>query len=596
MSKTLKNIIGKKISLAIIILGLVLFSLLIIFLLSFSKVKLEENQKYILSLESQIKSVLKFQILSDNMEELDNILDAFNDKYKSSKITYSKEKPKENNSFNRNIIPLNYENIKLGYLVITYPLDFLIPYFIYSILIVLLIVFAIYLLLKYPVRIFQKELINPILRTLEIKGSDFKKDSISIDNITKDTSNSVELKLFQKKLKSLLTTKEKQAFLEGLGLMTSRISHDIKKPFSKIKIILSEFINNDLSKKDLEKTQDILKSDLEYVEGLLKNMTNLSVDLLIYKEDTSMNSLIESSLDIVRARHRKCDIQIDFNLEHKMMVYIDPTHVKSAIINVLDNAFDALRNKKGKIWIQSKETDGFLELTLGNSGPLIPEEKLKTLFELGKSDKKHGSGLGLISVRQVMEAHKSKVWCTSSKDSGTEFHFLFELSKKKETEPPPEDKSKFIEKMMPKTTHQKKVNKKKDTLSVISVDDEDIYLKRIDSYCKKLGVTHKSFSGKTPLYESFDELNPDIAFLDLSFDGDKYCGYSVIGGLLEKFPNCYVCFHSNHSPQVEEEKALSLGAKRFIEKTMSYELFKEICDTVNDTKAKSQDSDNEHVA
>lgn len=251
MSKTLKNIIGKKISLATIILGLVLFSLLIIFLLSFSKVKLEENQKYILSLESQIKSVLKFQILSDNMEELDNILDAFNDKYKSSKITYSKEKPKENNSFNRNIIPLNYENIKLGYLVITYPLDFLIPYVIYSILIVLLIVFAIYLLLKYPVRIFQKELINPILRTLEIKGSDFKKDSISIDNITKDTSNSVELKLFQKKLKSLLTTKEKQAFLEGLGLMTSRIYHDIKKPFSKIKIILSEFINNDLSKKDL---------------------------------------------------------------------------------------------------------------------------------------------------------------------------------------------------------------------------------------------------------------------------------------------------------------------------------------------------------
>ena len=589
MSKTLKNIIRKKISLAVIILGLVLFSFLVIFLLSFSKVKLEENQKYILSLEKQIENVLKFQILSNDIEELHNILEAFNDKYKSCKIIYSKEKPKENNSFNRSIIPLNYEKTKLGYLVITYPLGFLIPYVIYSILIVLLIVFAIYLLLKYPVRIFQKELITPILRTLEIKGSDFKKDSISIDNITKDTSNSVELKLFQKKLKSLLTTKEKQAFLEGLGLMTSRISHDIKKPFSKIKIILSEFINNDLSKKDLEKTQDILNSDLEYVESLLKNMINLSVDLLIYKEDTSMNSLIESSLDIVRARHRKCDIQIDFKLDHKMMVYVDSTHVKSAIINVLDNAFDALKNK-GKIWIQSKENDGFLELTLGNSGPLIPEEKLKTLFELGKSDRKHGSGLGLISVRQVMEAHKSKVWCTSSKDSGTEFHFLFELSKKKDTEPKPKDKSKFMEKMMPKTSHEKKALQKKDTLSIISVDDEDIYLKRIDSYCKKLGVSHKSFSGKEPLYESFDELNPDIAFLDLSFDGDKYCGYSVIGGLLEKFPNCYVCFHSNHSPQVEEEKALSLGAKRFIEKTMSYDLFKEICDTVNDTKAKSQDS------
>ena len=99
----------------------------------------------------------------------------------------------------------------------------------------------------------------------------------------------------------------------------------------------------------------------------------------------------------------------------------------------------------------------------------------------------------------------------------------------------------------------------------------------MEKLCNRFGVRHTGFYGKAEFDKALKTLNPDIAFLDLSFDGETYCGYRVIVELLKNYPKCYACIHSSHSAELEEEKAKALGAKRYIEKTLTSDEFEEIC-------------------
>ena len=99
-------------------------------------------------------------------------------------------------------------------------------------------------------------------------------------------------------------------------------------------------------------------------------------------------------------------------------------------------------------------------------------------------------------------------------------------------------------------------------LHIIYLDDEDFYFKHMGKLCNRFGIRHTGFYGKVEFDKALKTLNPDIAFLDLSFDGETYCGYRVIVELLKKYPKCYACIHSSHSAELEEEKAKKKRQKR----------------------------------
>ena len=587
---SLKNLIKKRIRLTVGLLGLVILIIFSLVLILYAKNEFSKvNQDLSIFIENVSQKDFFLKALQEGKD-----VDVFFDKLAIQRnedmnvhVHYEKVRPKIKNSFFRDVLPIPYDDKILGYLVIIYSLDFLMPYFYSGLIAIFVLLVGIYLALQFPARIFERELLSPIIKTINIKGSNIEEDFKRIDEITSDASPYVELKLFQRKLRFLLKRKENTAFFYGLGMMGSRLSHDIKKPFSKIKIILDEMLKEDITKDELKKIKVMLNKDLDYVESLLQNMVSLSSKMVLHKEDVNLYRMLESCLQIVCSKHMNNDVKITFDLNHKMMMKVDPNQITRVLINIIDNAFDALR-KQGHLWIRSKDEikggKDYLHLTIGNDGPLISEEKIPLMFKLGQSGKRGGSGLGLMSVKQVMDAHKAEVWCSSSKETGTEFHMLLPVSKK-----PDRALDIDIEAGLPKrkTVEVKptKVNEEVlKSLHVISVDDEDFYVNHINKLCDRLHVRHSGFNGRTDLYKVIDTLKPDIAFLDLSFDGETYCGYTVIGEMLKRYPECYVCFHSSHIAQVEEMRAKELGAKRFIEKTLTYKEFQEICAIVSHLK------------
>src|SRR5262249_25100632 len=129
-------------------------------------------------------------------------------------------------------------------------------------------------------------------------------------------------------------------------------------------------------------------------------------------ETASLNEVVENSLKLYDERLN--GIQLSPMLAPALpVVMIDCEQIKRALVNLIDNAAEAMADTAGdrRITIITREVPEreSLELIVADTGPGIPPEDRERIFDPYFSTRKRGTGLGLAIVNRIVAEHQGRI-------------------------------------------------------------------------------------------------------------------------------------------------------------------------------------------
>ncbi len=134
---------------------------------------------------------------------------------------------------------------------------------------------------------------------------------------------------------------------------------------------------------------------------------------------TNLPSLLADTLALYVGLFR--EVKIESVASPAMpMVRVDPEQIRRVVINLVDNAIEAME-RKGRIVVevQHAAADRVARIVVADNGPGIPAGEREKLFMPYYSTKRRGSGLGLAIVRRIIAEHGGSSTSPTTSPRGT---------------------------------------------------------------------------------------------------------------------------------------------------------------------------------
>ncbi|HWR60157.1 MAG TPA: HAMP domain-containing sensor histidine kinase [Clostridia bacterium] len=187
--------------------------------------------------------------------------------------------------------------------------------------------------------------------------------------------------------------------------------HDLKTPLTSIQALASV--------SGMMTEDGKLKLYMEKIVESVDNM-NQMVSEILYEEKKGMIStaeLFEYVFSQIVSNECKSRIRFE-NSAPDMYIYANKIRLSRAIINIINNSFDAIDGRTGLIQAEVSESNGYIYIVIEDNGTGIPVEDIERVLELGYSTK-NSTGLGLSFAKSVIENHEGEFDLVSDAEHGT---------------------------------------------------------------------------------------------------------------------------------------------------------------------------------
>jgi two-component system nitrogen regulation sensor histidine kinase NtrY len=215
--------------------------------------------------------------------------------------------------------------------------------------------------------------------------------------------------------------------------VAQRIAHEIKNPLTPIQLSterilrLIERADGDLPPRELRAavadSASLIGREVATLKTLVDEFSAFARFPTSKPVPARVNDILENALNVFEGRLNGIAIHRDLAPDLPI-VQADPDQMKRVVVNLIDNAAEALEQSLRKeIWVRSAldaERD-IVEITVADSGPGISPEAKERLFLPYFSTKRSGTGLGLAIINRIVAEHHGSIRAEENLPTGTKF-------------------------------------------------------------------------------------------------------------------------------------------------------------------------------
>jgi two-component system sensor histidine kinase KdpD len=217
----------------------------------------------------------------------------------------------------------------------------------------------------------------------------------------------------------------------------STISHELRTPLGFIKGYSTSLLRQDTSWDEGTQREFLTIIDEEadrlalLIENVLESARLQSKTLPLRFQPLRLDSILRDVVARIRARYKDIDVSLD--IEPVPSIRGDSVRLAQVFENLFTNAVKYAPNSP--IIVLLKKVGQFMLVSFTDHGPGIPQESLPLIFERFyrvRSEKSvTGTGLGLYICKQIIDAHRGKIWAESLPNQGTTFFIELPINSSK---------------------------------------------------------------------------------------------------------------------------------------------------------------------
>jgi len=216
-----------------------------------------------------------------------------------------------------------------------------------------------------------------------------------------------------------------------MGTMASTLAHELNQPITAVATFVRGVRN--LLREGGGDDRDLIENGLDsaYSEalragGIIRRLREFVARGEVEKSVVDLVKLVDEASKLALIDAREKGIRAQFELDRSVRrVLVDKIQIQQVLINLMRNAMEAMSDAPVRLLTVSStsEEDGYLRVTVADTGPGVAPEIAENLFRAFNSTKRNGLGLGLSICRTIVDANGGRIWMEPRHEGGACFHF-----------------------------------------------------------------------------------------------------------------------------------------------------------------------------
>jgi signal transduction histidine kinase len=220
--------------------------------------------------------------------------------------------------------------------------------------------------------------------------------------------------------------------LSAVGQLSRSIAHEIRNPLNFISLSIDHIREKykpggEKDRKNYDTLISSIKQEILRLNKLVSDFLDYGKPLKLNIQSIHIGQMLGEVIDIIKAKAASERVTIVKRFEFLPDLMVDPELIKTCILNVVTNSFQAMAGG-GTLTFDTRKSDGNFIISIQDTGTGVLNENIAKVFEPFFTTKSTGLGLGLATTKRIIEEHGGKIEFHSAADTGSEIVMSLPIS------------------------------------------------------------------------------------------------------------------------------------------------------------------------